>query len=165
LQINAGDSTMLTATGGGSYVWSTGDSTAAITVSPTTTTNYSVIVFDPNGCPDTVAVTVVVEENCARSVEQISVPNVFSPNADGVNDLFEITYDAECIRGIRVEVWDRWGIQVYSGEQDVPDWDGRFRNDNKYVTDGVYYYVIRGNTATNEPFERNGFVHVLRPLD
>ncbi|MEZ4796635.1 MAG: T9SS type A sorting domain-containing protein [Flavobacteriaceae bacterium] len=58
--INQGDSTTLTATGGGTYLWSTGETTANITVSPTATTSYSVIVTSAVGCQasDEVVVTV-----------------------------------------------------------------------------------------------------------
>ncbi|MCU0432793.1 MAG: SBBP repeat-containing protein [Bacteroidia bacterium] len=164
ITIEPGDTTTLVATGGGTYLWSTGDSTSSIVVSPSQTTTYSVIVFDANGCPDTLAVTVTTEENCARAVENIIIPNVFTPNADGINDLFEVAYDPECIVGLRIDVWDRWGWKVHEGGQTINWWDGRYRNDNnKYVTEGVYYYIITGTSITGEPFEKAGFVHVSNP--
>jgi gliding motility-associated-like protein len=164
LTIEIGDTTTLTATGGGTYLWSTGETTAAITVSPTQTTTYSVIVNDPNGCPDTLSVTVIAELSCAKAVDEIIVPNVFTPNGDGINDLFEVGFDPDCIIGLQIDVWDRWGWQVHYGAQMMTTWDGRYRNDtSKYVTDGVYYYVIRGNTLTGEFFEKSGFVHIVTP--
>lgn len=59
--ICAGESTTLTASGGNTFDWSTGDNTAAITVSPTTTTQYFVGVSNGGGCIDTVYVTVTVD--------------------------------------------------------------------------------------------------------
>ncbi|KJS07408.1 MAG: hypothetical protein VR77_00960 [Flavobacteriales bacterium BRH_c54] len=58
--ICVGDSTVLTANGGNSYLWNTTDTAAAITVTPTTTTTYSVIVTNANGCFDSTSITVNV---------------------------------------------------------------------------------------------------------
>lgn len=59
--ICSGTSTALTATGGASYMWNTGDATASIIVSPTATTTYTVTATDNNGCTGTSTVEVVVE--------------------------------------------------------------------------------------------------------
>ena len=60
-----GDSVVLSAAGGNSYLWSTGANTANITVNPSVTTTYSVIVSDTvNGCKDTLTITVYVEDCC-----------------------------------------------------------------------------------------------------
>ncbi|HHZ64066.1 MAG TPA: hypothetical protein EYN51_00970, partial [Flavobacteriales bacterium] len=59
--ICSGDSTTLTASGGGTYFWNTGAGTSAITVSPASTTSYSVIVSSA-GCSDTAGVTVTVSQ-------------------------------------------------------------------------------------------------------
>lgn len=59
-----GETTTLTASAGINYVWSTGQTTANITVSPTTTTTYSVAVTDSNGCVGSGQVTVTVTPNC-----------------------------------------------------------------------------------------------------
>jgi len=55
-----GDSTLLTATGGATYLWSTGDPTPAIQVQPTVSTTYSVVVTDLNGCENSDSIEVVV---------------------------------------------------------------------------------------------------------
>lgn len=60
VQIVAGQSTTLTATGGNTYLWSTGEMTAKITVSPTVTTTYTVTTTNANGCTATDAVLVKV---------------------------------------------------------------------------------------------------------
>jgi CBS domain-containing protein len=62
VDISNGADTTLTATGGTSYLWSTGETTPSITVSPTETTRYTVTVFNENGCSDTD--TVVVSVGC-----------------------------------------------------------------------------------------------------
>ncbi|MEZ4910997.1 MAG: hypothetical protein R2774_09050 [Saprospiraceae bacterium] len=59
-EICIGESTTLTANGGSSYAWSTGDSGASITVSPSSTTSYTVTVTSDKGCVSTTSVTVIV---------------------------------------------------------------------------------------------------------
>ena len=61
LQIYIGESTTLTASGADSYLWSTGETTASITVSPSETTNYTVIGYDSEGCEAQASVTVRVD--------------------------------------------------------------------------------------------------------
>lgn len=68
VSINVGESTTLTATGGGTYIWSTGETTASITVSPDETTTYSVMVTSDKGeCTD--ADEVIVSVDCALEVD------------------------------------------------------------------------------------------------
>lgn len=66
--ICSGGSTTLTASGGTSYIWSTSDVTAAITVSPAATTNYTVTVTNASGCNDTVSATVNVSSQLSGSI-------------------------------------------------------------------------------------------------
>ncbi|MBK9487037.1 MAG: gliding motility-associated C-terminal domain-containing protein [Chitinophagaceae bacterium] len=55
------------------------------------------------------------------TVEGCIIPNGFSPNGDGINDVFEIP----CAEGnVLFSVWNRWGIEVYRNEQYLNDWDG-----------------------------------------
>ncbi|MFK7903699.1 MAG: PKD domain-containing protein, partial [Chitinophagales bacterium] len=77
LDICADESTTLTASGGVSYSWNTGSTNAAITVSPTSNTNYIVTAMDENGCTDTHEVTVSVGtgENCCVTVVSIEYEN------------------------------------------------------------------------------------------
>ena len=71
--ICVGDSTVLTASGGVSYFWSTGAGTASITVAPLVTTHYMVFVTDANGCTDTAGVTVIVNELPVAAISGDSV--------------------------------------------------------------------------------------------
>ncbi len=77
LDICADESTTLTASGGVSYLWDTGSTNAAITVSPTSTTSYMVTVTDANGCTNTHQVTVNVGTgaNCCVTVVSIEYEN------------------------------------------------------------------------------------------
>jgi gliding motility-associated-like protein len=93
------------------------------------TTFLSVRVEDVNGCIKEDGVTVFTKPRGS-----IYVPNVFSPNDDGINDVFRI-YPGPGIQSVRYfSVFDRWGAQVFLAEGFYPDeqtgaWDGRFRGE------------------------------------
>ncbi|MBK9012718.1 MAG: gliding motility-associated C-terminal domain-containing protein [Saprospiraceae bacterium] len=115
-----------------SIVWSTAglDSCATcpeIMVSPTQQTNYTVQV-DENGCMASDDITVFVEKN-----RPVYVPNAFSPNDDGLNDVFTI-YAGKSVKEIKsFVVFSRWGETVYQYLNFTPNdplvgWDGTHRD-------------------------------------
>ncbi|MEM6297074.1 MAG: choice-of-anchor D domain-containing protein, partial [Bacteroidota bacterium] len=67
--INAGQSATLTASGGGTYNWSTGETTSVISVSPVTSTNYIVTVTDANGCTATAMARIIIGSSSTAAVE------------------------------------------------------------------------------------------------
>jgi len=87
--IELGESVTLTASGGTSFTWNNGMSTASITVSPLTTTNYSVVVADENGCGDAASFSVeVIEVTC-------TVGEPCNDNSDGTYG-DQLNADCEC---------------------------------------------------------------------
>ncbi|HON17740.1 MAG TPA: gliding motility-associated C-terminal domain-containing protein [Salinivirgaceae bacterium] len=120
------------------------------TFTTTDSHNVSLIVEDDGGCRVQIDTTVT-------TVNVFKAPNIFTPNQDGVNDLFivespgNITYT--------LEIYDRWGSLVYKpnlkGTQLT--WDGR-NNAGELVAPGVYFYVITPVDSSIEPLR--GFVHV-----
>jgi gliding motility-associated-like protein len=97
-------------------------------VTPFITTVYSVEVLALNGCSDEDKITVIVDRR-----RQIYVPNVFSPNDDGANDLFTIYAKPGTVRQIRsLQIFDRWGDNLFNLEDFLPNsptqgWDGRYK--------------------------------------
>lgn len=78
--IAVGQSTTLTAMGGGNYLWSNGSTTAAITVSPTATTTYTVTVTNASGCTASDQVVVTVSGGALAAVAATSTPNICPGN-------------------------------------------------------------------------------------
>ena len=69
--------------------------------------------------------------------EEFLYPNTITPNGDGYNDVFKpIVMDQRCIRTAHLNIYNRWGTRIYSGENMKFDWDG------KGVTDGTYFYGL-----------------------
>jgi len=71
---------------------------------------------------------------------EISFPNVFTPNQDGVNELFR-PFDMKGITVLSLEVYDRWGRRVYQDAQPPIAWNGWHAN-LKIAPEGVYFYVF-----------------------
>ena len=81
----------------------------------------------------------------------IYIPNVFSPNNDGVNDLFKISYfPNESIESVTFTIFDRFGDMVYSTESWPVAWDGKSK-DGRFYNPGVFtyvfHYVCNGSTV------------------
>ena len=69
------------------------------------------------------------------------VPNAFTPNNDGVNDVWKIVYESSCWNAIDFTIYNRWGNIVFRGADDE-FWDGSMMNGDYYVADGVYTYTL-----------------------
>ncbi|WP_186458763.1 T9SS type B sorting domain-containing protein [Mucilaginibacter achroorhodeus] len=106
---------------------------------PSSTTVYRLSVRTINGCinEDEVKVTVLIN---------LIIPNSFSPNGDGINDYWVIKNLSDYPRA-SIEIFTRWGQNVYRASQSSQPWDGTFNG--KQLPAGVYYYVIHldNNTA------------------
>lgn len=78
-------------------------------------------------------------EDIAISESLLMVPNVFTPNGDGMNDEFRVAYRS--IKEFRCWVYNRWGHLVYYWEDPAKGWDGTING--RPAPEGAYYYVIR----------------------
>ncbi len=120
-----------------------------------------VIVTDTYGCEVEILQRVVVNEQ-----ELVYVPNAFSPNGDGVNDLFSVYGRREFVRNVDyLEVFDRWGTLVHRMENfpvnDVSiGWDGYFRD--KVSPTGVYVWSARVILYDDTVVDLKGDLMLLR---
>jgi gliding motility-associated-like protein len=155
--ICAGEAVVLTATGGGDYVWQPGGFTGdSVMIFPLATTTYTVTGDeDLHGCTDTAIITLTVSDDCPPA---IFLPNAFSPNGDGANDLFGITYSENFDLDV-LRVFNRWGEVVFETTDASAGWDGRFRGRDQPV--GSYTYLVTGNYQ-GEPSVISGSVTVIR---
>ncbi len=69
----------------------------------------------------------------------VLVPNVFTPNQDGTNDLFYI--HTEGVKEMRAEIYDRWGLKMHEWNGLTGSWNGETLG-GMPAPDGTYYYII-----------------------
>ncbi len=122
--------------------------------SPKTSTTYIVTVTDENGCTAVDTVKIIVVLPCAA----IFVPNTFSPNNDGLNDLECVLGD--CIASMEFTIYNRWGEPIFSTKTQEECWDGTFRG--KLVQTGVYAYKLKATLDNGERIEESGNITVVR---
>lgn len=157
--ITIGNSALLAAGGGGSYLWSTNDTTSTISVSPTETTTYCVTVSNASGCFDTACVRVTVEIPCPEN-KDLAVPNAFSPNGDYHNDRFCLQGWSTCIADFQIIIYDRWGEKVFESSDASFCWDGTYKG--KDLDPAVFVYYITAVLSNSNNVEKKGNISLIR---
>ncbi len=115
------------------WIFPDGSSTNEINPDFVFTKNDSIVKFTYttiDNCNDTIFIPISVQDF------ELSIPNVFTPNGDGVNDRYEIPYLDRYISS-QLYVFNRWGQLVYDGDNYSGGWDGG------KLPDGVYFYVLK----------------------
>jgi gliding motility-associated-like protein len=141
-----------------SYKWNTGDTTESIIIP--SVGMYKVEMESPVGClgSDSVYVKLVSEEIPDFN---IYVPNAFSPNGDGVNDVFVMKWDGLSIVDCRISIFDRWGGEVFESSGIANGWDGK--KAGKDCPGGVYVYkIVFSVDGVTGSQERVGTVMLVR---
>ncbi|NOT37544.1 MAG: T9SS type B sorting domain-containing protein [Saprospiraceae bacterium] len=131
---------------------------------PTTNTpisiEYEVTITDTNGCKSVERIKIKVED------PEIWLPNIFSPNGDGINDwLYPISSNPEVTKINIFQVFDRWGNLMYSNEGFKPDdqlkgWNGTSRNER--CNPGVYGYWLEAELINGKKWILKGDVTIVK---
>jgi gliding motility-associated-like protein len=142
------------------YIWDFGDGTESNEVDPshsyTDMEEHDIVltVVDDIGCIDTAMFTAIPPV-------ELFIPNSFTPNGDGINDLFGAegtnVYEFEMI------IYDRWGKIVFQSSNMEEKWNGSDEGDDYYVENSIYTYIITYKGKKEEDaVELTGFVTVVR---
>jgi len=124
-------------------------------------TKYLLTVKTDSGCEDSASIIVRVDRTPV-----IFIPNVFSPNSDGINDYFSIGTDPLNVTRIdHISIFDRWGGIIaeksnLTTEQEVILWDGD--TSSGPAMPGTYIYLIQFTMADNSHQTRSGDLTVVR---
>lgn len=118
---------------------------------PTATTLYQITVTDENGCIGADLINVIVELD-------IILPNVFTPNGDGLNDYFHVIYDF--IESGEMDIYDRWGQNIFKTDDIIKGWDGTNGTTPQEI--GSYIYVVRANINTGVQIIKSGTLTLMR---
>ena len=109
------------------------------TIAPFDASLFTITVVDSNGCKASDKVLILVKKE-----RPVYIPNTFSPNGDGLNDIFYINAGQDFIEEVTYfQIYDRWGNKIFEKERFAPNdpaygWDGMFRN--KKVNSAVFVY-------------------------
>ena len=120
-----------------------------------TSKTYSVIAESANGCIDTASVTVTVGTNTG----DLFIPNAFTPNGDGKNDLFKVY--GSSINQLELRIFSQWGQLLFESKDQQKGWDGTYGGHPQPT--GVYLYAVKvtlyGQTS---PIIRKGSLNLIR---
>ncbi|TVQ48650.1 MAG: hypothetical protein EA362_05465 [Saprospirales bacterium] len=127
----------------------------------TESTTYQLYVEDLRGCPAVAEIFIDVLSDPA-----VFIPNAFSPNDDGINDILIIYTNRSVARVIEWNIFDRWGEKVFSRENFLPNddnygWDGTVVNGEK-AEYGVFVYVVSLELIDGEIIQLSGDVTILK---
>lgn len=125
--------------------------------SPEQTTTYVVTITDEHGCVWSDTVTVVVRDVYCDD-PYIFVPNAFTPDGDGINDVLYVR--TQFADELYFAVYNRWGEKVFETENKQEGWDGTIKGEKAKM--GVYVYYLWVRCYTGDIFERKGNVTLIR---
>jgi gliding motility-associated-like protein len=159
----AGTNTTFTTTGNFTYnvlSWSPASlftdqtATAQNIVVNDTTTAFSVIAQSTDGCLDTATLSLTVDAN----LKDFFIPNSFSPNNDGNNDIFKIY--GTSVKEVVLRVYNQWGELLFESENAQNGWDGTWNGRPQAV--GVYVYLAKVTFYNNVTIKRKGTINLIR---
>src|SRR3954470_18299485 len=101
-------------------------------------------VSNAGGCLDTARSCLMVEGEAT-----IFIPNVFTPNGDGNNDVWMVS--SQHMAEIAYDIYDRWGLKIASWNGLTGGWNGHTKN-GKLAPDGTYYYVLKAKGENGKEF-------------
>lgn len=136
--------------------WETSDTKDTITM--LAPGSYEVTVTDANGCLRNASGTVDVSADSCYT-PHVYIPNIFSPNGDGNNDVYLV--QGKGITNFSLRIYDRWGENVFESDDLNDGWNGEYKG--KPVEQGAYPYsvslIFEGETIVKE---YNGYITIAR---
>lgn len=144
------------------YSWSPSDGLSCINcpnpiATPEVSTTYTLTYSDQLGCFmfDT-TITIVIDDDYS-----IYVPNAFTPDGDGINDIFKVeSYGFKEFKSFAI--FNRWGELLYETQDLNKGWDGTYPNGDKAQSEQVYVYRFTAKRFNGEEVEKIGSVLLLR---
>ena len=139
-----------TSENGSEYFWDFGEGFTSTEVNPEHTGRYEEILeitlmVENENCGDTSIYNYTLDD--FSDYVNINRTEAFSPNGDGINDLFAVELNNEMIECTELNIFNRWGVQIFESTPDVKFWDGRDKSGDR-VPEGVYFYVFKIGSFT-----------------
>lgn len=119
--------------------------------------NIQQIVLHPSGCSDTATAQIGIYPKV-----KLFMPNAFTPNNDGLNDIFLPVGSFFGLRNYNFTIWNRWGDRVFYSDNPELGWNGQRDNDGAEASQGVYAYLIEYLSPLGEKVILKGPCTLLR---
>jgi len=155
---NLDEPMFLNAKGSGTLKWILGEGIICkdcpnTQIKPSNSSCYQIQAINEFGCKaiDEVCIDVSKDYN-------IYIPNVFTPNADGINDVF-LVYGTGLTK-LEVIVFDRWGEKLFTSNEQLKGWDGKYKGVD--LKEDVYPYQVIFNTLDGKKHTKTGHVTLLK---
>ena len=158
----SGQSEVLTASGGVSYLWSPADglsctNCASTVAAPAASSSYCVLVTDANGCADSTCIWIDVK--CNAGLLDLLVPTAFSPNHDGMNDELCIPMNV-CIVDFELDIFDRWGEKIFVTTSLDNCWDGTYKGAE--LSTAAFIYSFTAHLSSGADFKQKGTISLIK---
>ncbi|MEN8958335.1 MAG: M43 family zinc metalloprotease [Flavobacteriales bacterium] len=137
------------------YSWSNGEATQDLF--NLKKGSYTLNVVDANGCASEETMTLINLSNPDCNYA-IFVPNIFSPDGNGENDIFKV--EGNGIETIELMVYNRWGNLIFNSTSKDVGWDGSYKG--QPVNKGAFVYFVKGTFVDGSEFEQKGTVTVIK---
>ena len=124
-------------------------------VYPTSTRKYFVTNYDDYGCQVYDSVAVYID-----SSYYAGIPNIFSPNADGTNDILWVRGNSISSKGFKFRIWNRYGQEVFTSNIQNDGWDGTYKE--APAASGSYKYYVKVTFENGVVEELTGNVTLVR---
>lgn len=141
------------------FIWDFGDGTGSVESDPFHEFDglddypVSLTVVNAIGCNDMAFSTIMAPP-------LLYIPNAFTPNNDGINDVFQVIGD-QLLR-YEIIIFNRWGEMVFQSEDVQEAWIGNYQGSDYYVPNGTYTYVAKIKGINKDAMEKIGTITVLR---
>lgn len=127
------------------------------TATPEKTTTYTVSILDSVGCPKTASVTIyVMSKECDPA--DIFVPNTFTPNGDGNNDILYVRGNE--ITELYFAVYNRWGELIFQTSDMKKGWEGTYKGEK--ADPAVFAWYIKAKCFNGDELKKKGNVTLVR---
>jgi gliding motility-associated-like protein len=143
------------------------DTTSYIKIKPpasASSATYTYVLHTTNCSTSTQTVVVTYSNNCEPIViVEPTIPNVFTPNGDNINDVWEFSLGKGNTLNV-LNIFNRWGLLIKNAELKTNTyilWDGRTTS-GEACSDGVYFYTLQYTDANGDVHKKNGYISLLR---
>lgn len=128
-------------------------------ITPNETTTYQLNFLDAQGCTTSDTVRITVIDPADLDCNQVFLPSAFTPNGDGLNEVYQISNPQVIQNLVSFEIFDRWGIRLFATDNGFDAWDGTYNG--KPLNSGVVVYVLKF-ICDGEEINKTGTINILR---